>query len=103
MEITRDRKALEAHNIATNMQIQTYEQGIEHSIDLSKNMARSTYTCRSKHRHKTQAYPSPRRLGQHYQSIKTWQKVRRQARKTIKHARKQDKARKNNKATYKAR
>ena len=39
----------------------------------------------------TKFTPSPRRLGQHHQSIKTWQKARRHARKAIEHAKKQDK------------
>ena len=55
-------------------------------------MLKCTQAHGSKHKHGSQANPNPRRLGQRRQSIKTWQKVRRHARKAIEHARKQDKA-----------
>ena len=61
-------------------------------IDLSISMLKGNQAHGCKHKHGIQAYPSPRRLDQHHQSIKTWQKVRRHARKAIKHDRNQDKS-----------
>ena len=54
-------------------------------------MLKGTQAHGAKHKDGIQEYPSPRRLGQHHQSMKTWQKARKHVRKAIEHAMKQDK------------
>ena len=63
-------------------------------------MAQKAQACKSKQKYEIQTYPSHKRLGQQHQKDKSWQKVRKHARETTKHARKQEHARKRNKAYY---